>query len=472
MAEHADRGTRAGANGGRAMSRTATVSGNVNLVERARRVIPGGVNSTNRALPWSMAVVEASGAYLTDADGKRHLDYHAAFGPLILGHNHPRVNAAVRAITDRLDLIGAGVTDIEVELAETIAQHVASAERVLLTNSGSEATYAALRLARAVTGRNAIVKFQGSYHGWHDAVLMNVISPSNKIGQHDPMSLGMLPEVIRQTIVLPFNDTEAVAETLHHRGSEIAAIVVEVIPHNVGCILPRPEFLTALRDLTRAHGVLLIFDEVITGFRHGLGGYQGMCGVTPDLSTFAKAMANGYPIAALVGKAEFMDRFGPEGGVVFAGTYNGHPVGVSAALATIAELEDGAVHGHCFGLARQAAAGLQAIGDELGVPMTVVDFGSVFVPYFMEGPIDSYTDLLRNDDARDVWFRRAMCEQGIFMLPTALKRNHVSAAHTRADVDRTLETARRVLRALPANGGRPRVRPDRALDRSMTRPTL
>ena len=163
---------------------------NAELAARAERVIPGGVNSSNRRLAWPLAVVEASGAYFTDADGTRYLDYHAAFGPLILGHNHPQVNAAVREVIGRLDIIGAGVTDIEIELAETIARHVPSAERVLLTNSGSEATYAALRLARAVTGRSTIIKFQGAYHGWHDAVLMNVISPADKIGQKDPLSLG------------------------------------------------------------------------------------------------------------------------------------------------------------------------------------------------------------------------------------------------------------------------------------------
>jgi glutamate-1-semialdehyde 2,1-aminomutase len=197
--------------------------------------------------------------------------------------------------------------------------------------------------------------------------------------------------------------------------------------------------------------VVLIFDEVITGFRHALGGYQSIAGVTPDLATFAKAMANGYPIAALAGRAELMDRFGPGGGVLFAGTYNGHAVGVSAALATIAELEGGAVHEHCFALARAAADGLTAIAGELGIPMQLALFGSVFVPYFMEpGPIESYTDLFRNNTARDVWFRATMCERGIFMIPTAMKRNHVSAAHTRADIDRTLEVAREVLRALPA----------------------
>jgi len=427
-----------------------TVQSNLDLVERARRVMPGGVNSGNRALPWPLAIVEAAGAYFGDAEGMRYLDYHAAFGPLILGHNHPDVNAAVRAVIERLDIIGAGVTDIEVELAEKLCDVIPSAERVLLTNSGSEATYAALRLARAVTGRNKIIKFQGTYHGWHDAVLMNVISAPDKIGRHDPLSLGMLPDTIEQTIILPFNDVEAVSEMIQQRGEEIAAIIVEVIPHNIGCVLPRPEFLTALRELATRHGVLLIFDEVITGFRHALGGYQSICGVTPDLSTFAKAMANGYPIAALAGKAEYMDRFGPGGGVMFAGTYNGHPVGVSAALATLAILQDGAVHQHTFRLAQRATSGIQQIAGELGIPMKVVVFGSVFVPYFMEGPIESYTDLLRNNNARDVWFRRTMCENGIFMIPTALKRNHVSAAYTDVDVDLTLEIARRVLGRLPA----------------------
>jgi glutamate-1-semialdehyde 2,1-aminomutase len=428
----------------------STMVSNTDLVERALRVIPGGVNSTNRILPWPMAFVRAEGAYLSDADGTQYLDYHAAFGPLILGHNHPRVNAAVKQAMDRLDILGTGVTDLEVELAETLHRYIPCADRVLLTNSGSEATYAALRLARAVTGRKKLIKFQGTYHGWHDAVLMNVISPPEKIGQYDPLSLGMLPEVIEQTLILPFNDIEAVGDALQN-DDDIAAVMVEVIPHNIGCVMPRREFLEALRDLTSRYGALLIFDEVITGFRHALGGYQSVAGVTPDLATFAKAMANGYPIAALAGRAEFMDRFGPGGGVVFAGTYNGHAVGVSAALATIAELEDGSVHEHCFELARIAAEGLSEIARDLSIPLQVARFGSVFVPYFMEaGPIESYTDLFRNNTARDVWFRKTMCEHGVFMIPTAMKRNHVSSAHTRADIDHTLEVARNVLKTMPS----------------------
>jgi len=428
---------------------TQTIS-NAELVERARKVIPGGVNSINRLMPWPFVATEAHGAYIKDADGREYLDYHAAFGPIILGHNHPQVNAAVRAIMEQIDIVGLGVTEQEILLAEAINHHVPSAERVLLTNSGSEATYAALRLARGVTGRNKIVKFQGTYHGWHDSVLMNVISPPEKIGQRDLLSLGMSPGVVDDTIVLPFNDVEAISDLLQNRGDEIAAVLVEVIPHNIGCVLPRPDFLQALREQCTAHGAILIFDEVITGFRHALGGYQSIAGVTPDLSTFAKAMANGYPIAALVGRAQYMDRFGPGGGIFFAGTYNGHPVGVAAALATISILEDGSIHRQCATLAKRAAEGIQTIADELGIEMQVVQFGSVFVPYFFNGPTESFTDLLKNNTKADVWFRRTMSENGIFMLPTAIKRNHVSAAHTEADIDRTLELARKVLKTLPA----------------------
>jgi glutamate-1-semialdehyde 2,1-aminomutase len=420
------------------------------LAERAKAVIPGGVNSINRVMPWPFSIASAEGAYLTDADGRRLLDYHAAFGPIVLGHCHPRVNQAVFETMARVDIIGAGVTEMEVELAEKIAQHVPSAERVMLTNSGSEATFAALRLARAVTGRNAIVKFQGTYHGWHDAVLMNVITPADRIGTQDPLSLGMLQSTLDQTVIVPWNDADAVERVLQTHPEGIAAILVEIIPHNIGVVLPQPGFLARLRALADRFGTVLIFDEVITGFRHDLGGYQKLQGVTPDLTTFAKAMANGYPIAALVGRAKYMDRFGPGGGVNFSGTYNGHPVGVAAALATIAELESGEVHQHTFRLSQRAGDGIAQIARELGIPMTVSRFGSVFVPYFYDGPVTCYEDLLANDTQRDVWFRRTMAERGVFMVPVALKRNHVSAAHTDADIDRTLELAREVLRELPA----------------------
>lgn len=427
-----------------------TMTASADLAQRAAAVIPGGVNSVNRVMPWPFVISAADGATITDADGKRYLDYHAAYGPPVLGHRHPVVDEAVRSALDSVDIIGAGVTELEVQLAERISRHVPSAERVLLTNSGSEATYAAMRLARAVTGRTKIIKFQGAYHGWHDSVLLNVISPAEKIGRKDPLSAGMLASTIDETIVLPWNDLDAVRALFAERPEDVAAIFVEVIPHNIGCVVPEPGYLAGLRDLATRYSAVLIFDEVITGFRHDLGGYQRIADVTPDLTTFAKAMANGYPIAAVAGKAELMERYGPGGGVMFAGTYNGHPVGVAASLATIGVLEDGSVHAHTFRLAEIAANGLDSIAHEYGIPMTVARFGSVFVPYFFDGPVRRYEDLLANDDERDVWFRRTMTERGIFMMPTALKRNHVSAAHTDNDISRTLELARDVLKSVPA----------------------
>jgi glutamate-1-semialdehyde 2,1-aminomutase len=423
---------------------------NADLVARANRVIPGGVNSQQRRLAWPLAIAHAHGATFTDVAGTTYLDYHAAFGPLILGHNHPQVNAAVRDVLDHVDITGVGVTELEVRLAETLNHYVPSAERVLLCSSGTEATYAAIRLARAATGRTRIVKFQGTYHGWHDAVALNMLSTPERIGTPDPLSRGIMPEVLAQTLVLPFNDVDALTQLMTTAGETIAAILVEIVPHNMGCVLPQPAFLAALRQLTSAYGSVLIFDEVITGIRHDLGGYQRICGVTPDLSTFAKAMANGFPIAALVGRAALMDQVAPGGGVMFAGTYNGHPVGTAAALATLALLADGSIHQHCFALAERVASGLQAIADEYGIPLTVARYGSIFVPYFLTGTITNYTDLLRNNTAHDLWFRQAMCRAGIFMLPSALKRSHISAAHTTADIDHTLEIARDVLRALSA----------------------
>jgi glutamate-1-semialdehyde 2,1-aminomutase len=428
------------------------VSAGAALATRARQVIPGGTNSGNRQVSWPLVVREASGATFVDVDGRRYLDYHAAFGPYVLGHNHPVINDAVKAALERVDLIGAGVTEPEIELAELLVRLVPSAERVLLANSGSEATYAALRVARAATGRSRIIKFQGTYHGWHDAVAMNVISPPDRVGRPDPLSLGMSADVVARTTVVPFNDLSCLEQTMEREGEDIAAILVEVIPHNIGCVLPDPGFLEGVRRLATRYDAVLIFDEVITGFRHGLGGYQSIVGVLPDLTVFAKAMANGFPIAALVGVEAIMRWFEPGAGVFFAGTYNGHPVNVSAALATIEVLRDGRVHEHTFRLGERLADGLREIGRDLGIPLTVAAFGSVVVPYFLDGPTRSYEDLLANDTARDVAFRQAMCDEGIFMLPTALKRNHISAAHVDADIDRTLETARRVLRSLLAAG--------------------
>ncbi len=427
---------------------------NASLFQRATAVTPGGVNSGTRGLPEPIVWKDAEGAYMVDAEGKRYLDYHAAFGPIVLGHNHPAVNAAVAQAMTQVDLTGAGTTELEIRLAEKVVEHLPSAEMALIFGAGSEATYMAQRLARAVTGRNKLVKFQGCFHGWHDYLLMNVISPPEKIGQKDPASAGMLPEAIDNTLVLPFNDSEALEQLVTARGHQIAAIILEPIPHNIGCVLPKDEFVQALRRLCDAHGIVLIFDEVITGFRHGLGGYQETLGVTPDLTTMAKAIANGYPCAVLAGRRDLMMRFSSAGGdVMVAGTYNGHPVATAAALATIAELEDGTVHKRIFRLGEKARGGLQEIADRLDISMTVAGYGSVFVPYFMTGAINRYADLLANNTEADTFFRSEMTRRGVFMLPMAMKRNHVSAAHTDADIDRTLNVAEDVLREMIARQG-------------------
>ena len=411
------------------------------LAERATRVIPGGVNSGQRRIDGleGLVIAATSGSTFTDGEGKVYTDYHSAFGPPLLGHNDPDVDAAVAETARNVGLMGVGVTQIEVDLAERIVELVPSVEKVLLTETGSEATFHAIRVSRAATSRRHIIKFQGCYHGWHDSVAMNVISPADKVGHKDPMSQGIFPEVLDATIVCRLNDLAQVEQALTDH--DVAAIIIEPIAHNIGCVLPKPGFLEGLRTLASKHGTVLIFDEVITGFRHGLGGYQAVCGVTPDLTTMGKAMGNGWPISALGGKAELMEMFSTTPGrpALFAGTFNGHPPTVAAAVATIDKLRNEPVHEHVFALGARARSGLQDLYGRLGVPVVVAGFGSVFVTYFLAGKVESYDDLLANDVELFVGYRRALMEHGIFELPLNLKRSHFSYAHTDEDVDRLLE---------------------------------
>lgn len=411
------------------------------LAARAAAVIPGGVNSGQRRVPGleDLVVTATSGATFTDAEGRTYTDYHAAFGPPLLGHNDPDVDAAVAATARSVGLMGVGVTPVEIELAERLCELVPSVERVLLTETGSEATFHAIRVARAATGRRYVIKFQGCYHGWHDAVAMNVISLPENVGRHDPLSKGVLPEVTEATIVCRFNDADDVERALTDH--DVAAIILEPIPHNIGAVLPAEGFLERLRELATKHGTVLIFDEVITGFRHALGGYQSIAGVTPDLTTLGKAMGNGWPISALGGSAELMDMFSTTPGrpAFFAGTFNGHPPTAAAALATIEKLQREPVHEHVFRLGERTRAGLAALYARLGVTAVVSGYGSVFLTYFLDGPVRSYDDLLANDVDLFVGYRRELMKERIFELPLNLKRSHFSYAHTDADVDRLLE---------------------------------
>jgi glutamate-1-semialdehyde 2,1-aminomutase len=425
------------------------------LLERAATVIPGGVNTARRKIDPPLCVARGRGAYLEDLDGNRYIDYHGAYGPILLGHSYPAVNERVRAVMDEQVLFGVGVTELEVELAEKVVAHVPSAEQAVVCGSGSEATYHAIRLSRAATGRSKIVKFQGLYHGFHDYVLRNVISAPERIGRRDPMSAGMLDAAVDATIVCRFNDSASVRAAFAAHAGEVAAVIVEPIAHNSPSILPVDGFLQDLRDICDEHGALLIYDEVITGFRHGLGGYQAICGVLPDLTTLAKAIANGYPVAVVAGPRDLLEQFNTTatGNVTFAGTYNGGAVPVAAALATIETLEREPVHEHIFELGDRMRAGLTAISSELGVPTVVSGYGSLYVMLFMEGPLRSYEDAVRNDRGFFVAYRRQLVRRGVFEMPENIGRNHISYSHTADDVDWSLEVARVALRAtLDARG--------------------
>lgn len=414
------------------------------LAERARRVIPGGVNSGQRRPPGldDLVLTSTEGATFTDSEGRRYIDFHGAFGPPILGHNDPDVDRAQAQAARTLDLPGVGVTQVEVELAERIVDLVPSVDKVLMTSTGSEATFQALRVARAATGRRHIIKFQGCYHGWHDAVAMNVITPRERMGEKDPLSKGILPETLEATLICPFNDAGAVGRALDEHPGDVAAVILEPIPHNVGAILPQPGFLEEVRRLCTQHGTVLIFDEVITGFRHGLGGYQGVAGVRPDLTTMGKAMANGYPISAVGGRHDLMELFSttPGNPAFFAGTFNGHPASAAAAVATIDKLCREPVHEHIFRLGEMARSGLRDLYRRLGVPAVVSGYGSVFVTYFLEAEeVRSFDDLLDHDADLFCGYRVELMPSGVFELPLNLKRSHISYAHTEADIGALLE---------------------------------
>jgi glutamate-1-semialdehyde 2,1-aminomutase len=421
---------------------TGTLTQSERLLRRAALSIPGGVNTAKRKSRPPLCVRRGEGGRIEDLDGRRLIDYHAAYGAVLLGHGYAPVVRRVADATRDGVLFGLGVTEAETLLAEKIAAHVPCAERVLLCGSGSEATLHAIRLARAVTGRSRIVKFQGAYHGFHDYVARAFLN-------RGPFSAGILDAALEHTLVCDFNEQASVERAFEASAGEIAAVVVEPIAHNAASLMPHPGFLESLRSLCTRAGALLIFDEVITGFRHHIGGYQAIAGVTPDLVTLGKALGNGFPIAAVAGRAAHMERFctADGGDVWFAGTCNGNVPGVAAALAGIELLERGGVHEHVFRLGERVRAGLREVAARCSVPATVNGFGSVFVMCFMEGPLETFDDTLRNDAELFVRYRRELAARGVFEMPENLGRSHVMYSHTDADVDFTLEAAEAALRS-------------------------
>ena len=430
---------------------------NAALTRRAERVLPGGHMSPSRKLGFPYVFVRAKGAYLYDADGNEHVDFHCGFGANVLGHCHPAIQRRVAEVGERLDLIGAGTLDLEVEVAEALTRCIPCAEQVAFCSTGSEATYHALRLARAVTGAKQIIKFQGGYHGWHDYVAMNCQSSREAIGRYDPLSAGMLREAAQETIVLPYNDANAVESYIKGHRGEVAAIIVEPIAHNVGAMRATDEFLRALRRIATENGVILIFDEVITGFRHALGGYQSICGVIPDLATFGKAAAAGYPVGLVAGRRDLLERVGRTGtdAVFMGGTFNGTPSTLAAILATIEQLSLPDTYRKLFEMGDYLRRELDAIVARVGLPAQSAGYGSVWLLYFFDGPYSRYEHLLRNDDALDSEFRHQLVAHRYIFQPLPMKRLYLSAAHDRPIVDRALEVIESLLRSLAASQARP-----------------
>lgn len=427
------------------------------LLDTAAEVVPGGVHSGRRKLEPPLCVQRAQGAYLEDVDGNRFIDYHAAYGAILLGHSYPEVVDRVsKAIRERV-LFAVGTTESEAALARKIVQHVPSAERVLFCGSGSESTLYAIRAARAVTGRSKVLKFQGCYNGFHDFVLRGDLT--NKAGKGSGIvananlvrydSAGIFEPALEHTLVCRYNDLDDVKEAVAANPEQVAAIILEPILHNATTIHPRAGFLEGLRELCDREGIILVFDEVITGFRHDLGGYQKLAGVTPDLTCMGKALGTGFPIAALGGRADIMERFTTtaDGDVWYGGSYNANEVGVSAALANLEVLESQNVHEHTFRLGDRMRAGLDEIAEEAGIPHVVTGFGGIFVLAFLEPPLETYEDYLRNDLDLFIGYRRQLIKRGVFEMPENVGRNHISFSHTADDIDRTLEAARDALRA-------------------------
>lgn len=412
--------------------------------------IPGGTASSARWLETPLIVASAEGAVLTTIDGRRFIDFNSAFGAVLLGHCDAEHSDRTSALSRGLDMVGIGSTRIEGDLAERLISLIPCAEMVGFCCSGTEATFHALRVARAATGRRYVVKFQGAYHGWHDYLARNYMSPAGRIGETDPLSAGALPEAMEATLVLPYNDIPALEALIAARGQEIAAVIIEPIMHNIGAIEAEPDFLAALRRLTERAGIVLVFDEIITGFRHALGGYQSLCGITPDLATFGKALGNGMPISLVAGKRALMQRFRPGaigGDVLLGGTFNGHPMAVAAALATIERMERPESYPRLFALGKRLADGLQSAAGTAGVTMQTAHYGSIACPIFIAGPMRRYEDIVGYDAARDLAFRRGLLEKGMACTATPLRRFAINLAHSEADIDAFCEAAHDVLRA-------------------------
>jgi len=410
------------------------------LFARAQKRIPAGVNSpvrAFRAVGGSPVFFErACGPYLWDADGTRYIDYVGSWGPMLAGHGHPAVVEAVQEAASRALSFGAP-TEAEIELAELLCRLVPSLELVRLVSSGTEATMTALRLARGFTGRSLIVKFEGCYHGHADALLVKAGSGALTFGH--PSSAGVPPEVAAATMVLDYNDVDGVRRLFAEKGKAIAGVIVEPVAGNMNLVLPAPGFLESLREECTGHGAVLIFDEVMTGFRVAPGGAQERYGIRPDLTTLGKVIGGGLPVGAVGGRRDIMEKIAPLGPVYQAGTLSGNPIAVAAGLATLKIVSARGFHAKVEATARELVQGLAAAG---GKGFSAQSIGSMFGVYFREAPPNSFAEVMQCDRERFNRFFHEMLTRGVYLAPSAYEAGFVSAAHGSAEIEATLEAAR------------------------------
>ncbi len=412
------------------------------LFEKSQRVIPGGVNSPVRAFRavggTPVFFKKALGAYLWDVDGNRYIDYVGSWGPAILGHAHPEVVSAVQARA--VDGLSFGApTEAELEMAETLCRLLPSLEQVRLVSSGTEATMSAIRLARGATGRNKIVKFEGCYHGHADSLLVKAGSGALTFG--NPSSAGVPEVVAADTIVLAFNNRAELEATFAGLGDSLAAVIIEPIAGNMNFVMPSFDYLRTLRSLCTKHGTILIFDEVMTGFRVGLGGAQAHYGITPDLTTLGKIIGGGMPVGAFGGRRDIMAHMAPLGAVYQAGTLSGNPVAVAAGLKTLELISKPGFFEALSISTKRLCDGLTTAANEAGEIFSAASLGGMFGIFHSETPPASYADVMQSNRARFNLFFHAMLERGVYLAPSAFEAGFVSSAHTDADIDQTVACA-------------------------------
>jgi glutamate-1-semialdehyde 2,1-aminomutase len=419
------------------------------LFESALQLIPGGVNSPVRAFRavggTPFFAVRAEGPYIWDADDNRYVDFVGTWGPAIHGHAYPPV---VRAIQEAAALgTSFGVPNpAEIDLARLVRSAVPSIEKVRFTSSGTEACMSAIRLARGATRRDAIVKFAGCYHGHADCLLVKAGSGALTFGHPD--SAGVPADFARHTLVIPFNDIPALQQLFRERGDEIACVIVEPVAGNAGLFPPRPGFLEELRRLTESHGSILIFDEVMTGFRLSWGGAQGLFGIRPDLTCLGKIIGGGLPVGAFGGRADLMDLLAPLGPVYQAGTLSGNPLAMAAGIASLRGLQDGAAYQRLERLGALFETSLRQAAQSLGIPLQVQRVGSMFCAYFTHEPVWNLDDAMKSDRSRFARFFHGMLDRGVYLAPSQFEAGFLSTAHTEADFDHTIRSAEACLAQL------------------------